>query len=96
MKLLRLLAIGVFTLLAFPNYAQETCASTSTKPYEWPGHNNWFFATNLYEGNVYDFTTGIFTPMGNAAKPLQAYEGVAAASDDQGNLIFLLYKSHFF
>jgi len=89
MKLLRFFTLVIFTLLTSPNYAQETCISNSRNPWEWPGHNNWFFATNVFSGNVYNFTTGVFTPMGNASKPLQAYEGVSAASDDQGNLIFL-------
>jgi gliding motility-associated-like protein len=89
MKLFKIIGVLALALLTLPMQAQETCASTSAKPYEWPGHNNWLLATNVYEGNVYNFATGVFTPMGDAWTPLQAYEGVAAASDDAGNLIFV-------
>ena len=88
MKLFKIVIAIVFTLSTLKSQGQA-CASTSVKPYEWPGHNNWLLATNVFTGNVYNFTTGVFTPMGDATTPLQAYEGVAAASDDQGNLIFV-------
>jgi len=79
--------LTLFALLFSSAVQSQTCASTSRNPYEWPGQNNWGFASNNHAGSIYNFATGAFTVYGDATNPMQSYEGTAAASDDQGNLL---------
>ncbi len=64
---------------SFLGYSQS-CPSTSRQPYEWPGHNNWYYGN----GGIINFDAGTVTD--GAGK--DSYEGVSAASDDAGNLLF--------
>ena len=68
--------------------AQEACASSSNKPYEWPSQRNWFIAPNLYSGVVINMETMGVTSVGGPSSPVTSYEGVSAASNDKGELLF--------
>ena len=84
-------AIGLIALffgLLSATRAQETCASNSRLPYEWPAQRNWLITTNLFSGKILNTLTGATTTTGDAWDPVQAYEGVTAVSDDSGNLLF--------
>jgi gliding motility-associated-like protein len=81
MKRLKRLLVIFLTVLLLPVFMQaQTCASNSRNPWEWPSHNNWYFGN----GNLLNFSTGVMTTSTTEA----SYEGVSAASDDSGNLIF--------
>ncbi|MFM7022054.1 MAG: gliding motility-associated C-terminal domain-containing protein [Flavobacteriales bacterium] len=75
-KLLLTLLVG---LLCYTSYSQS-CPTTSKNPWEWPSHRNWYFGN----GNLINSSTDAVTT--NTTQ--QSYEGVSAASDDQGNLLF--------
>ena len=62
----------------------QTCASNSTNPFEWPSQSNWF----LGNGVIYDFNTNSFSNVAGSPTVITSYEGVSAASDDNGNLLF--------
>ncbi|MFZ9846644.1 MAG: beta strand repeat-containing protein [Flavobacteriales bacterium] len=67
----------------------QGCVSTSIYPYEWPSHRNWFFAPNAWTGMVRNMSTGTNTSVGVVGTfAVTSYEGVSAASDDNGNLLF--------
>ena len=87
--MIRKLLFAAFTILITLQIQGQTCASNSRNPWEWPGQNNWLITTNLFTGTVLNFSAGSQTAYGDAFNPVQAYEGVSGASDDQGNLIFL-------
>ena len=82
--------IGLTTLFFYPTYlyTQETCASNSSKPYEWPGQRNWFMAPNLYSGVVINMETMAVTSVGGPGNSVTSYEGTSAASNDKGELLF--------
>ena len=82
--------IGLTTLFFYPTYlyTQETCASNSSKPYEWPGQRNWFMAPNLYSGVVINMETMAVTSVGGPGNSVTSYEGSSAASNDRGELLF--------
>ena len=69
----------LLVLTSFLSYSQ-TCPSDSRQPYEWPGHNNWYYGN----GGMINFDAG--TVVDGAGK--DSYEGVSTASDDFGNLLF--------
>ena len=78
-------------LLAFNTHgleAQETCPSNSNKPYEWPSQRNWFIAPNLYSGIIVNMKTMGVTSVGGPGNAVTSYEGVSAASNDKGELLF--------
>ncbi len=83
-----LIYIGVFITFNSQILAQETCVTSSRIPYEWPSQRNWLITTNLFSGKILNTLTGGTTTSGDAFKPVQAYEGVTAVSDDSGNLLF--------
>lgn len=71
--------------------AQETCVTTSRKPYEWPSNNTWFvgqFSGSLTGGaQIITFNGGFSkTP---ATQPIAVYEGVTAISDDNGDMVLI-------
>ncbi len=68
--------------------AQETCSSNSVLPFEWPGQRNWFIAPNLYSGVVINMETMGVTSVGGPGNSVTSYEGVSAASNDKGELLF--------
>ncbi|MFT6747502.1 MAG: hypothetical protein ACJAZ2_001855, partial [Glaciecola sp.] len=77
---------------------QQTCVTNSRDPWEWPGHNNQFTSPTTVGwtgyGYIKNFKTGAVTRIGggDAWTPeltISAYEGVTAASDDNGNLLFV-------
>jgi len=84
------IVLGLTTLFLYPTYlyTQETCASNSSKPYEWPGQRNWFMAPNLYSGVVINMETMGVTSVGGPGNSVTSYEGVSAASNDKGELLF--------
>ncbi len=84
----RLFVFIVLLCTTFSSRAQETCATTSRNPFEWPGHRHWYIAPNLFSGATIDMSTMAVTSRGNAFGPVRSYEGVTAASDDSGNLLF--------
>ena len=84
----RLFVFTVLLCTTFSSRAQETCATTSRNPFEWPGHRHWYIAPNLFSGATIDMSTMAVTSRGNAFGPVRSYEGVTAASDDAGNLLF--------
>ena len=83
-------SIGLIAFIFCSNYgqAQETCASNSSQPYEWPSQRNWFMAPNLYSGIVINMQTMGVTSVGGPGNAVTSYEGVSAASDDNGELLF--------
>lgn len=83
------------TLLCMMAFSLQTsleaqCPNNSQYAWEWPSHNNWFFAAgNQWTGQTYNWTTNTLTTHGTVGvNQVAQYEGVAAASDDQGNLLF--------
>ena len=93
-----LLAVALLLILCYDLVAQG-CVSTSTYPWLWPSHRNWFIAPpNLWNGQVINMATGVQTSVGTSGPPaVQQYEGTSCASDDSGNLLFFtngrrLYK----
>ena len=93
-----LLAVALLLILCYDLVAQG-CVSTSTYPWLWPSHRNWFIAPpNLWNGQVINMATGVRTSVGTSGPPaVQQYEGTSCASDDSGNLLFFtngrrLYK----
>lgn len=83
---------------AFESTAQ-TCASSSRNSFEWPGHNNWFlgaWSPTDGSGHILNQRTGIltkvtqpdFSTLERFTTSITAYEGVSAASDDNGSLVF--------
>lgn len=77
--------------IPFLTNAQEVCASTSRKAWEWPSNNTWFVAqfsgALIGGGEIITFDGGFSkTP---ASQPMAVYEGVTAISDDSGDLILL-------
>ena len=94
MKLLKLVATFCFVALFFPTQAQlelQVCATPSRDSWEWPSNNTWFvaqFSGGLIPGGeIITFDGGFSTTP--ATQPMAVYEGVTAASDDLGNLIYL-------
>jgi hypothetical protein len=83
-----LFGVIFFTLFPQYSYTQETCASNSTQAYEWPSHRNWFMAPNLYSGAIINMETMSVTSVGGPGNAVTSYEGVSAASDDNGELLF--------
>ena len=90
-----LLSINSFHLVA------QSCVTSSRNSWEWPGHNNWFLATGGTGGISYmldqknqSVTSVIQTdPCYNCAwdaatTKIRAYQGVATASNDKGELVF--------
>ena len=80
------------TLLCMMAFSLQTsleaqCPNNSQYAWEWPSHNNWFFAAgNQWTGQTYNWTTNTLTTHGTVGvNQVAQYEGVAAASDDQGN-----------
>lgn len=86
-----LLFIAIFTSgISF----SQSCASNSFNSWEWPGHSNWFIgnfgnASNI-TGTLINFQSGFtMTTAGSAIvdQETPVYEGVTAASNDQGELV---------
>jgi gliding motility-associated-like protein len=82
--------LSTFLMLSLSTLLQgQGCVSTSIYPYEWPSHRNWFFAPNAWTGMVRNMSTGTNTSVGVVGTvAVTSYEGVSAASDDNGNLLF--------
>ncbi|MAW66011.1 MAG: hypothetical protein CMD18_07440 [Flavobacteriales bacterium] len=68
-------------------------SQNSSKPYEWPSHRNWFLGSLSGQGGAqiinmndlsYTASFGNYT----SGTHITAYEGVSAASDDEGKLLF--------
>ena len=76
------MAITIVLFSAINIRAQESCASNSSFPWEWPSHNNWFFGN----GQIASFNGG-FT-ITNIGSSYTTYEGTITASDDNGSLLF--------
>lgn len=83
-----LIALGFLLMLSLQQLKSQTCASNSRNPWEWPGHNNWVVALNLHAGTLINFDNGTYTSIGAYGNSVQGYEGMSAASDDQGNYLF--------
>jgi gliding motility-associated-like protein len=88
LKLLSILVLLVVLISTKKSFSQNSCASTSPFPYEWPSHKNWFVAPNVWTGSIVNMQNGSVTTVGAAGNGVTSYEGVSAASDDQGNLLF--------
>ena len=90
MKNLKFLIAFISILSFLPGKGQlerQVCVIdkiTYTKPWMWPAHNNWFTARTTFKGTVINFKTGQTI---NYDGP-HGYEGLSAASDDDGNLLF--------
>ena len=71
-----LLAVALLLILCYDLVAQG-CVSTSTYPWLWPSHRNWFIAPpNLWNGQVINMATGVQTSVGTSGPPaVQQYEG---------------------
>jgi gliding motility-associated-like protein len=95
--------LGIVFLLSIvsSNVVAQTCVTSSRNSWEWPGHNNWFLATGGTGGISYmldqknqSVTSVIQTdPCYNCAwdaatTKIRAYQGVATASNDKGELVF--------
>jgi hypothetical protein len=65
-------------------------SQNSSKSYEWPSHSNWFIGK--YNGaqiiNMNDLSYTDIFGVYPSQYPVTSYEGVSAASDDNGNLLF--------
>ncbi len=84
----RNLLLALMGLLSIYTYSQS-CSTTSKNPWQWPSHRNWFFAPNGWTGMVRNMSTSTNTSVGVVGTvPVTSYEGVSAASDDSGNLLF--------
>ena len=79
MKLFRVLVAIFAIFISLHSTAQlelQTCVMDTLEakmPWKWPAHNNWFFASNLFNGTVYNQATGATTNFGNAGNPISAY-----------------------
>jgi gliding motility-associated-like protein len=73
---------SAFFLISFIAYSQ-TCPTVNKNPWEWPSHSNWFIGNGL-KGK---FSGGSLTI--STIPNITSYEGITAASDDWGNLLFL-------
>ena len=81
-----LLAIVLFaSIVSAP--AQETCSSSSLKPYEWPSHRNFVVATNANNGYLINTLSGGISGY-SGSDNIRAYEGTTTISDDDGNFLF--------
>ena len=67
--------------------AQETCSSSSLKPYEWPSHRNFVVATNANNGYLINTLSGGISGY-SGSDNIRAYEGTTTISDDDGNFLF--------
>ncbi len=86
------LLLGLFTIQA------QTCPQTTRNSWEWMGHNNWFTPIarpNNATNYVLNQRTGVMQAITNPAMPaawdignIAAYQGVATASNDRGELVF--------
>lgn len=92
--------VTVIVLLLFSlKVGAQSCAHTDRNPWTWPGHNNWFLANwapNDGSAHILNQRTGVMTKVvqtnynapNRETTSIRAYEGVAAASNDQGKLVF--------
>ena len=100
MKLLKLVTALFALSLIVPVQAQiiehQTCVTSSRNSWDWPAHNNWFIgsfpATWSEPGIIIDFDAGFTTTQVLAAvgawPGIPVYEGVTAASNDNGDMVF--------
>ncbi|MCX6182103.1 MAG: hypothetical protein NT150_09270, partial [Bacteroidetes bacterium] len=84
----RVILLSLLGLFYFSSYSQS-CPTTIKNPWQWPSHRNWFFAPNSWTGMVRNMSTATNTTVGIVGSvPVTSYEGISAASDDYGNLLF--------
>jgi len=95
-----ILSALLLTVLFQLNSQAQTCAHTDRNSWTWPGHNNWFlpkWAPNDGISNIYNQATGVTSSViqtnynwnfNRQATSIRGYQGIAAASNDNGDLIF--------
>ena len=95
----KILSLSLVLLGTFVSLAQlelQTCITDSRNPWEWPGAKHWYVAEypSVWTEKAYilDFNNSPFTVSrlgdGTTANGQYAFEGITAASNDNGELIY--------